>query len=101
MLPLFPTPKPTPPGPGPTPPGPTPTPTPPEPGVRGWIKQQLEKIAHLLLKLGDKMLIALPGIIGSVLASILKAASSAVGFIAQNLWLLIIAIGGLIYTWIT
>ena len=96
----IPPPKPKPPGPEPGP-GPSPGPTPkPEPGIRGWIKQQLQKIANLLLKLGDKLLIALPGIIGSVVAFILKTASAAVGFVAENLWMLIVAIGGLIYTWI-
>ena len=74
-----PTPKPIP---KPTPePTPKPTPTPqPEPGIKGWIKQQLRNIANLLLKLADKMLIALPGIIGSVVSFVLKAASTAVGF---------------------
>ena len=60
-----PSPKPTP-KPDPTPkpkPKPTPTPEPtPEPGIKGWIKQQLQKIANLLSKVADKMLIALPGI---------------------------------------
>ena len=78
----------TPPAPTPTPkptpkPEPTPKPTPapkPEPGIKGWIKEQLRNIANLLLKLADKMLIALPGIIGSVVSFVLKAASTAVGF---------------------
>ena len=87
-----PSPKPTP-KPDPTPkpkPKPTPKPEPtPEPGIKGWIKQQLQKIANLLSKVADKMLIALPGIIGSVVSFILKAASTAVGFIAEHLWLLI------------
>ena len=64
-----PSPKPTP-TPKPTPrptPKPTPEPT-PEPGIKGWIKQQLQKIANLLSKVADKMLIALPGIIGSVVS---------------------------------
>ena len=80
-------------------PGPDPGPSPkPEPG---WIKNQLKKIADLLLKLADKMLVALPGIIGSIVNFVLKSASAAVGFIAQNLWLLILAIGGILYNYIT
>ena len=94
---LNPTPKPTP-TPEPTPkpkPKPTPTPEPtPEPGIKGWIKQQLQKIANLLSKVADKMLIALPGIIGSVVSFILKAASTAVGFIAEHVWILAIALVG-------
>ena len=94
-----PSPKPTPkpdPKPDPKPkPDPRPDPTPkPEPGIKGWIKQQLQKIANLLLKLADKMLIALPGIIGSAVSFVLKAASTAVGFIAEHVWILAVAMGG-------
>ena len=92
-----PTPKPKPdPKPDPKPkPDPRPDPTPkPEPGIKGWIKQQLQKIANLLLKLADKMLIALPGIIGSAVSFVLKAASTAVGFIAEHVWILAVAMGG-------
>ena len=97
-----PSPKPTP-KPDPTPkptPKPTPEPT-PEPGIKGWIKQQLQKIANLLSKVADKMLIALPGIIGSVVSFILKAASTAVGFISEHLWLLIVALVGLLYNYLS
>ena len=94
---LNPTPKPTP-TPEPTPkpkPKPTPTPEPtPEPGIKGWIKQQLRNMANLLSKVADKMLIALPGIIGSVVSFVLKAASTAVGFIAEHVWILAIALVG-------
>ena len=83
------------PTPKPTPPAPKPTPK-PEPGIKGWIKEQLRNIANLLLKLADKMLIALPGIIGSVVSFVLKAASTAVGFISEHLWLLIVALVGLL-----
>ena len=89
-----PTPKPTP-KPEPTPPAPK-----PEPGIKGWIKEQLRNIANLLLKLADKMLIALPGIIGSVVSFVLKAASTAVGFISEHLWLLIVALVGLLYNYV-
>ena len=90
-------PKPPGPGPGPGPePGPSPTPK-PEPGITEWIKQQLKNIAKLLLKLGDKALAALPGIIGSVVSFVLKSASAAVGFVAEHLWILAVAIGGILY----
>ena len=94
-----PSPKPTP-KPDPTPkPKPTPELT-PEPGIKGWIKQQLQKIANLLSKVADKMLIALPGIIGSVVSFVLRAASTAVGFIAEHLWLLVVALVGLLYNYV-
>ena len=93
--PPAPTPKPTPPAPKPEPPAPK-----PEPGIKGWIKEQLRNIANLLLKLADKMLIALPGIIGSVVNFVLKAASTAVGFISEHLWLLIVALVGLLYNYV-
>ena len=94
-----PSPKPTP-KPDPTPkPKPTPEPT-PEPGIKGWIKQQLRNMANLLSKVADKMLIALPGIIGSVVSFVLKAASTAVGFISEHLWLLIVALVGLLYNYV-
>ena len=94
------------PSPKPTPkPEPTPKPTPkpeptPEPGIKGWIKQQLRNMANLLSKVADKMLIALPGIIGSVVSFVLKAASTAVGFISEHLWLLIVALVGLLYNYV-
>ena len=101
-----PTPKPTPPAPTPKQ-EPTPEPTPPAPkppappaGIKGWIKQQLRNIANLLLKSADKMLIALPGIIGSVVSFVLKAASTAVGFISEHLWLLVIALVGFLYNYV-
>ena len=98
-----PNPKPKPPGPKPPgpKPGPKPGPTPkPTPGSREWIKQMLQKIANLLIKLGDKALAALPGIIGAVVNFLLKSAASAVGFLAENLWALIVAVGGLLYMYI-
>ena len=94
--PPAPTPKPTPPAPKPEPPA-----AKPEPGIKGWIKEQLRNIANLLLKLADKMLIALPGIIGSVVSFVLKAASTAVGFISEHLWLLIVALVGLLYNYLS
>ena len=94
-----PTPKPTPPAPTPKP-EPTPPAPKPEPGIKGWIKEQVRNIANLLLKLADKMLITLPGIIGSVVSFVLKAASTAVGFIAEHLWLLVVALISLLYNYL-
>ena len=90
-------PKPEPPGPGPSP-GPEP---PPKPKTwKDWVRDQLKKIANLLLKLGDKFLIALPGILGAVVNFVLKSAGAVVGFLAEHLWLFVLAIGGLIYNFV-
>ena len=90
-----PTPKPPSPKPDPKP-GPSPKPG-PKPGSREWIKEMLQKIVSLLIKLGDKALAALPGIIGAVVNFLLKSAASVVGFVAENIWTLIVAIGMLLY----
>ena len=45
------------------------------------------------------MLIALPGIIGSVVSFVLKAASTAVGFIAEHVWVLAVAMAGALYNY--
>ena len=96
--------------PGPKPPGPKPDvpdtpiepPKPPEPPKpktwTDWFKDQLQKIANLLLKLGDKALIALPGIIGAVVNFVLKSAGAVVGFLADHLWAFAVVVGGILYT---
>ena len=104
---VIPAPKPKPPG--PKPPGPKPDvpdtpiepPKPPEPPKpktwTDWLKDQIQKIANLLLKLGDKVLIALPGIIGAVLNFVMKSAGAVVGFLADHLWALAVVVGGILY----
>ena len=95
-----PDPKPDPPKPDPPKPDPPKPPKPPpEPKTwTDWVKDQLQKIANLLLKLGDKALIALPGIIGAVLNFVLKTAASVTGFLADHLVAFALLIGGLLYT---
>ena len=105
---VTPAPKPKPPG--PKPPGPKPDvpdtpiepPKPPEPPKpktwTDWFKDQLQKIANLLLKLGDKALIALPGIIGAVVNCVLKSAGAVAGFLADHLWAFAVVVGGILYT---
>ena len=105
---VIPAPKPKPPG--PKPPGPKPDvpdtpiepPKPPEPPKpktwTDWLKDQIQKIANLLLKLGDKALIALPGIIGAVVNFVLKSAGAVVGFLADHLWAFALVVGGILYT---
>ena len=105
VTPKPPAPKPKPPGPKPKPDVPdTPIepPKPPEPPkpktLTDWFKDQLQKIANLLLKLGDKALIALPGIIGTVVNFVLKSAGAVAGFLADHLWAFAAVVGGILYT---
>ena len=74
-------------------------PEPPKPKTwTDWLKDQLQKIANLLLKLGDKALIALPGIIGAVVNFVLKSAGAVAGFLADHLWAFAVVVGGILYT---
>ena len=103
VTPKPPAPKPKPPGPKPdvpdTPIEPPKPPEPPKPKTwTDWLKDQLQKIANLLLKLGDKVLIALPGIIGAVVNFVLKSAGAVVGFLADHLWAFALVVGGILYT---
>ena len=41
---------------------------------------------------------ALPGIIGAIISWVLDRAADAVGWVSQNLWALVVGIGGLLYT---
>ena len=62
-------------------------------------KNKLKALSQLLGKLADKVLAALPGIIGSILLWILNRAKEVVGWLSQNLWALIAGVGVLIYTY--
>ena len=42
---------------------------------------------------------ALPGIIGGIISWILNRAKDVVGWVSQNLWALVVGIGGLIYNY--
>ena len=63
------------------------------------IRTRIEALASLLGKLGMKAAEALPGIIGGIISWILNRAKDVVGWVSQNLWALVIGIGGLIYTY--
>ena len=67
-------------------------------GAREWIKDKLKALLQLLGKLVDKALAALPGIRGSILSWILNRAKEVIGWLSQNLWVLITGVGVLIYT---
>ena len=70
-----------------------------EKGLKGWIRNKLKALASLLDQLGMKAAEALPGIIGGIISWILNRAKDVVGWLSQNLWALIVGIGGLIYTY--
>ena len=64
-----------------------------------WIKNKLKALSQLLVKLADKVLAALPGIIGSILSWILNRAKEVIGWLSQKLWALTTGVGVLIYTY--
>ena len=68
-----------------------------EKGLKEWVRSKLKALASLLGKLGMKAAEALPGIIGGILSWILNRAKDVVGWVSQNLWALVVGIGGLIY----
>ena len=70
-----------------------------EAGLKKWIRNKLKALASLLGKLGMKAAEALPGIIGGIISWILNRAKDLVGWVSQNLWALVVGIGGLIYTY--
>ena len=70
-----------------------------EKGLKGWIRNKLKALASLLGRLGMKAAEALPGITGGIISWILNRAKDVVGWVSQNLWALVVGIGGLIYTY--
>ena len=68
-----------------------------EKGLKGWVRSKLKVLASLLGRLGIKAAEALPGIIGGIISWILNRAKDVVGSVLQNLWALVVGIGGLIY----
>ena len=70
-----------------------------EKGLKEWVRSKLKALASLLGQLGIKAAEALPGIIGGIITWILNRAKDVVGWVSQNLWALVVGIGGLIYTY--
>ena len=68
-------------------------------GLKEWVRSKLKALASLLGKLVMKAAEALPGIIGGIIHWILNRAKDVVGWVLQNLWALVVGIGGLIYTY--
>ena len=70
-----------------------------ETSLKEWIRNKLKALALLLGRLGIKAAEALPGIIGGIISWILNRAKDIVGWVSQNLWALVVGVGGLIYTY--
>ena len=70
-----------------------------EAGLKEWVRSKLKALASLLGKLGMKAAEALPGIIGGIISWVLSTAKDVVGWVSQNLWALVVGVGGLIYTY--
>ena len=70
-----------------------------EKGLKEWVRSKLKALASLLGRLGMKAAEALPGIIGGIISWILNRTKDIVGWVSQNLWTLVVGIGGLIYTY--
>ena len=70
-----------------------------ETGLKEWIRNKLKALASLLGRLRIKAAEALPGIIGGIISWILNRAKDVVGSVSQNLWALVVGIGGLICTY--
>ena len=65
--------------------------------VKEWLRNKLKALALLLGRLNTKLAEALPAIIGAIVSWILNRVKEIVGWILQNLWALIIGVGGLLY----
>ena len=66
--------------------------------MKEWIRNKLKALASLLGRLGIKAAEALPGIIGGIISWILNRVKRH-SWVSQNLWALVVGIGGLIYTY--
>ena len=68
-----------------------------EKGVKEWLRNKPKALASLLGRLGMKAAEALPGIIGAIISWVLNRTTGVVGWVSQNLWVLVVGIGGLLY----
>ena len=65
-------------------------------GLREWVKKYLHDLGRVLAKLAAKAGAALPGIIGSVVGWLLNLLSKTAGWLASNLWALMLAVGSIL-----
>ena len=64
--------------------------------MREWIKKNLQSLGRALAKLAGKAAAALPGIIGSIVSWLLSLLAKTAGWLAENLWAVVVAAGGLL-----
>ena len=75
-----------------------PTPSPSDKGgLREWAKKTLQALGRVLAKLAGKAAAALPGIIGSIVSWLLGTLGKAAGWLAEHVWALAVAVGGLLF----
>ena len=79
-----------------TPPSPPPAPS-DKGGLREWAKKTLQALGRVLAKLAGKAAAALPGIIGSIVSWLLSTLGKAAGWLAEHVWALAVAVGGLLF----
>ena len=79
-----------------TPPSPPPAPS-DKGGLREWPKKTLQALGRVLAKLAGKAAAALPGIIGSIVSGLLGTLGKAAGWLAEHVWALAVAVGGLLF----
>ena len=79
-----------------TPPSPPPAPS-DKGGLREWVKKHLKSLGRLLARLAGKAAAALPGIIGSIVSWLLGTLGKAAGWLAEHVWALAVAAGGLLF----
>jgi hypothetical protein len=77
-------------------PTPAPPPAPDKGGLKEWVKKHLQSLGRALAGLAGKAAAALPGIIGSVVSWLLSLLSKTAGWLAENLWAVVVAVGGLL-----
>ena len=69
-----------------------------EKSVKEWIRNKLKALARLLGRLDMKVAEALPGVIGAI-SWIFDRAKEVKGWVSQNLWVLVVGVGRLLYTY--
>ena len=80
-----------------TPPAPPPSDDPKGRGLREWAKKTLQALGRVLAKLAGKAAAALPGIIGSIVSWLLGTLGKAAWWLAEHVWALAVAAGGLLF----
>ena len=68
--------------------------------MKEWLRNKLKALALPLGRSDTKVAEALPDIIEAIISWILNRAKEVVGWISQNLWALVIGVGGLLYMFI-